>query len=62
MFNNIFSLLLTAMLNHGTANDFINRSTIKPIQKDIQKSLSDSTNYRAISKTRLSVKYLIMFL
>ena len=55
-FYNIFSLILTAMLKHGAANSFINQSTIKPIPKNAQKSLSDSSNYRAISKNSIVSK------
>ena len=44
----ILSQLVTAMLIHGTASEPINKSIIKPIPKNKQKSLSDSKNYRAI--------------
>ena len=44
------------MLKHGTANNNINKSTIKPIPKNMQKSLSDSNNYRAISKNSIVSK------
>ena len=44
------SLLITVMLKHGTASELINKSIIKPIPKNKNNSLSDSKNYRAISK------------
>ena len=40
--------IITLMLSHGTTNQIINKSIIKPIPKNKQKSLSDSNNYRAI--------------
>ena len=57
------SQLLTTMLRHGTTSSIINKSVIKPIPKDKKKSLSDSTNYRAISKNSIMSKiidYVIM--
>ena len=44
------------MLRHGTTNQIINKSIIKPIPKNKQKSLSDSNNYRAISKNSIISK------
>ena len=52
----ILSQLVTAMLIHGTASEPINKSIIKPIPKNKQKSLSDSKNYRAISKNSIISK------
>ena len=46
----ILGILTTAMLKHGTASELINKSIVKPIPKSKNKSLSDSKNYRAISK------------
>ena len=54
--HNILSQLVTAMLIHGTASELINKSIIKPIPKNKQKSLSDSKNYRAISKNSIISK------
>ena len=42
------SQIITLMLRHGTTSQIINKSVIKPIPKNKQKSLSDSNNYRAI--------------
>ena len=44
------SILITVMLKHGTASELINKSIRKPIPKNKNNSLSDSKNYRAISK------------
>ena len=44
------------MLKHGTASELMNRSIVKPIPKNKSKSLSDSTNYRAISKNSIICK------
>ena len=44
------------MLKHGTTNQTINKSVIKPIPKNKSKSLSDSNNYRAISKNTIISK------
>ena len=44
------------MLKHGTTSKLINKAIIKPIPKDKQKSLSDSSNYRAISKNSIISK------
>ena len=62
-FIDILSKLLTVMLKHGSTNKLINKSIIKPIPKDKHKSLSDSSNYRAISKNSMISKiidYIIM--
>ena len=56
LFFNKLSLVIGAMLKHGTTTNFINKSTIKPIPKNLQKSLSDSMNYRAISKNSIISK------
>ena len=50
------STLITVMLNHGTASELINKSIIKPIPKNKNNSLSDSKNYRAISKNTIISK------
>ena len=52
----ILGQLVTTMLIHGTADELINKSIIKPIPKNKQKSLSDSKNYRAISKNSIISK------
>ena len=52
------SLLITVMLKHGTASELINKSIIKPIPKNKNNSLSDSKNYRAISKNSIISKLL----
>ena len=52
----ILSQLVTTMLKHGTADELINKAIIKPIPKNKQKSLSDSKNYRAISKNSIISK------
>ena len=52
----ILSQLVTTMLKHGTADEMINKAIIKPIPKNKQKSLSDSKNYRAISKNSIVSK------
>ena len=44
------------MIRHGIANELINKSVIKPIPKNMQKSLSVSSNYRAISKNSIISK------
>ena len=44
------------MLKHGIASELVNKSVIKPIPKNMQKSLSVSTNYRAISKNTIISK------
>ena len=46
--NKILSQIITIMLKHGTTNQIINESIIKPIPKNKHKSMSDSSNYRAI--------------
>merc|ERR1712030_281388 len=45
------SQIITLMLRHGTTSQIINKSVIKPIPKNKQKSLSDSNNYRQYQKT-----------
>ena len=45
------SIILDLMVRHGITNELINKSVIKPIPKCMQKSLSVSANYRAISKS-----------
>ena len=52
----ILASLITTMLKHGTASELMNRSIVKPIPKDKNKSLSDSKNYRAISKNSIISK------
>ena len=44
------------MVRHGITNELINKSVIKPIPKCMQKSLSVSANYRAISKNSIISK------
>ena len=50
------SQLISAMLKHGTASELINKSIIKPIPKNKNNSLSESKNYRAISKNSIISK------
>ena len=50
------SLLITTLIKHGTASELINKSIIKPIPKNMKNSLSDSKNYRAISKNSILSK------
>ena len=50
------SQLLTCMLRHGCSSQNVNKSIIKPIPKNKRKSLSDSNNYRAISKNSIISK------
>ena len=50
------SKILDLMLKHGIASELVNKSVIKPIPKNMQKSLSVSTNYRAISKNTIISK------
>ena len=52
----ILSKILSVMLKHGTASEIVNKSVIKPIPKNMQKSLSISNNYRAISKNTIISK------
>ena len=52
----ILAVLITTMLKHGTASELINRSIVKPIPKNKNKSLSNSLNYRAISKNSIISK------
>ncbi len=59
----VFGKIISCMLRHGTTSQIINKSIIKPIPKDKHKSLSDSSNYRAISKNSIISKiidYVIM--
>lgn len=44
------------MLRHGSTSQLINKARIKPIPKNKQKSLSESTNYRTISKNTILSK------
>ena len=53
---NILGILTTAMLKHGTASELLNKAIVKPIPKSKIKSLSDSKNYRAISKNCIMSK------
>ena len=53
---NKLSQLITVMIKHGFASEIINTSFIKPIPKNNKKSLSDSNNYRAISKNTIISK------
>ena len=48
--------LISIMIRHGIASEVINTSIIKPIPKDKRKSISDSNNYRAISKNTIISK------
>ena len=50
------SIILDLMIKHGIANELINKSVIKPIPKCMRKSLSVSSNYRAISKNSIISK------
>ena len=50
------SIIINLMIRHGIANELINKSVIKPIPKSMQKSLSVSSNYRAISKNSIISK------
>ena len=52
----ILSKILTSILKHGVASEIVNKSVIKPIPKNMQKSLSVSSNYRAISKNTIISK------
>ena len=54
----ILGILTSTMLKHGTASELINKAIIKPIPKNKTKSLSDSKNYRAISKNSIMSKIL----
>ena len=40
-FNELFGKVISIMIKHGTANQILNKSIIKPIPKDKSKSLSD---------------------
>ena len=48
--------LITTMIHHGLASEIINTSIVKPIPKNKEKTLSDSNNYRAISKNTIISK------
>ena len=52
----ILCLLITVMLKHGTASEALNKSVIIPIPKNKNNSLSESKNYRAISKNSIISK------
>ena len=56
LFHNNLSQIITIMLKHGTTNQNINKSVIKPIPKNKSNSLADSNNYRAISKNTIISK------
>ena len=59
------SNILTAMLKHGSSDNMFNSCVIKPRPKNRQKSLSDSSNYRAISLCTVFGKlldYVILFM
>ena len=47
--------LITIMIRHGLASEIVNTSIIKPIPKNKKKLISDSNNYRAISKNTRQV-------
>ena len=51
--------LVSVMIRHGLASEIINTSIIKPIPKNKKKLISDSNNYRAISKNTIIRKILI---
>ncbi|KAI3385219.1 hypothetical protein SNEBB_001120, partial [Seison nebaliae] len=55
---NCLAHLFTAMLKHGCSDYLFNSAFIKPIPKNKQKSLSDSSNYRAISLNPILSKLL----
>ena len=55
-FHKFFSQIITLMLKHGTTSQIINKSVIKPVPKNKSQSLSDSNNYRAISKNTIISK------
>ena len=48
--------LITVMIYHGLASEIVNTSIIKPIPKNKKKLISDSNNYRAISKNTIISK------
>ena len=50
------STTLDLILKHGLTNELINKSVIKLIPKNMRKSLSVSSNYRAISKNTIISK------
>ena len=52
----ILGILITTMLKHGTASELVNKSIVKPIPKNKNKSLSESINYRAISNNSIISK------
>ena len=57
--------VITAMITHGCSDELFNSGSILPHPKNRQKSLSDSSNYRAISLCTIPSKlldYIIMLL
>ena len=50
------STILDLMLKHGLTNELVNKSVIKPVPKNMRKSVSVSSNYRAISKNTIISK------
>ena len=50
------STILDLMLKHGLTNELVNKSVIKPVPKNMRKSISVSSNYRAISKNTIISK------
>ena len=54
--NSVLCKLINLMLKHGIASESVNKSVIRPIPKDMQKSLAVSSNYRAISKNTIISK------
>ena len=52
----VFKNILNSLFTHGTTNNLINKSIIKPIPKDKRKSLAESKNYRAISMNTIISK------
>ena len=55
---NALSQLITAMIKHGITSKLVNKAVIKPIPKNKQRSLSESSNYRAICKNTIISKIL----
>ena len=54
------SIILDLMLKHGVTSELVNKSVIKPIPKNMRKSLSISSNYRAISKNTIISKIIML--